>query len=270
MQTILDKIMATKKQELETLKRRFTCADMRKKALDCEPSATSLDDQFVKGKINVIAEMKRASPSAGILCPSFDAARIAGQYERAGARALSILTDATYFKGSLDDIVRARTSTKLPILRKDFTADEYHLYEARTAQANAILLIVAALDDYQLRDYKSLAEELKLSVLVEIHTLEEWQRIKDFGFGIIGINNRNLKTLKTDVKITKSLLPHIRSAVQPADGQPARIISESGLAGADILQDLAKCGIDGFLIGEAMLKGNPENPGDILQKWLAS
>ena len=195
----------------------------------------------------IIAEFKRASPSAGVICHGVDPGELAQAYERGGASALSVLTDEEYFGGSLGDLVAARAQTSLPILRKDFIVDSTQIFDAAIAGADAILLIAAALDDNSLRHLRETAEdELGMDALVEVHTAEELQRATKAGARLIGVNNRDLRTLRVSIETSERLI-----ADAPRD---AIMISESGLSGSGELCRLAALGYRGFLIGEALMR----------------
>jgi indole-3-glycerol phosphate synthase len=195
----------------------------------------------------IIAEFKRASPSAGVIRGDVDPGELARAYERGGASALSILTDEEYFGGSLGDLVAARAQTSLPILRKDFVVDSTQIFDAAIAGADAILLIAAALDDLSLRHLRETAEdELGMDALVEVHTAEELQRATKAGARLIGVNNRDLRTLRVSVETSERLI-----ADAPRD---AIMISESGLSGGGDLRRLAALGYRGFLIGESLMR----------------
>ena len=195
--------------------------------------------------INVIAECKRRSPSRGILRAAYDPVAIAAGYERGGASAISILTEPGFFDGSLAHLVAVRDAVKIPILRKDFTIDEYQLLEARAAGADAILLIVSALDDRALRSLAAKAAALDLAALVEVHSADECKRAIDAGARIIGVNNRNLRTLHVDLDASRQI-----AALLPAD---VIGISESGLKTPADLQSMKALGYKAFLMGERFM-----------------
>ena len=201
----------------------------------------------------IIAEIKKASPSAGIIDTNFDPVKKAKEYESFGASALSILTEEDYFQGSVEYLKEVKKITNLPILRKDFTVDEYQIYEAKLIGADCILLIASVLDDVQIKDFVNLAEELELDYLIEVHDLDELKRVQAYKNAIIGVNNRNLKTLKTDINTTFDihdvLIDH-----------PGPLISESGIKTKDELLELSKkTSIKTFLIGESLLKDLDNN-----------
>ena len=201
--------------------------------------------------IGVIAEFKRRSPSAGALREAPDVVEIARAYQRGGAGALSILTEGPNFEGSLDDLRAARCACELPILRKDFIVDPYQLHESVAAGADAILLIVAALDDPTLAELHQLARELGLDALVEVHDLQETSRALSVGARLIGINNRDLRDFSVNVKRTSELMPEIPAAVT--------VVSESGIAHAGQLRELERDGVAAVLVGETLMRSpDPE------------
>ena len=203
--------------------------------------------------INVIAEFKRASPSKGVIRARADAAQIALAYERGGAAAVSVLTEEDRFQGTLDDLRAVRAAVQIPVLRKDFIFDEYQLYESAAAGADALLLIVAALDDETLARLRRMTEEeLKMDALVEVHTEEELRRAKGSGATLIGVNNRDLHSFNVSLEVSVSLAEHA-----PAD---ALLVAESGLRSKDDLGRLHTFGYRGFLIGETLMRAEePEN-----------
>jgi len=210
--------------------------------------------------INVIAECKRRSPSRGVLRAAYDPVAIATGYERGGAAAISILTEPGFFDGSLAHLVAVRAAVKIPILRKDFMIDEYQLLEARAAGADAILLIVSALDDRTLRSLSATAAALDLAALVEVHSTEECRRAIDAGARIIGVNNRNLRTLQVDLDASRQI-----AGLLPAD---AIGISESGLKTPADLQSMKSLGYKAFLMGERFMI--EPDPGAALAGLIAS
>jgi len=212
------------------------------------------------GSINVIAECKRRSPSRGVLRTAYDPVAIATGYERAGAAAISILTEPGFFDGSLAHLAAVREAVAIPLLRKDFMIDEYQLLEARAAGADAILLIVAALDDRTLRLLSAKAAALELAALVEVHSSEECRRAMDAGARIIGVNNRNLRTLQVDLEASRAI-----AGMLPADGIG---ISESGLKTAADLQAMKSLGYKAFLMGERFMI--EPDPGAALAQMVES
>jgi indole-3-glycerol phosphate synthase len=197
--------------------------------------------------IALIAEVKKASPSAGVICPDFDPVRIAQKYEAAGASCLSVLTDERFFQGSLDYLRQIRAAVKLPLLRKDFIIDERQILEAIEWGADAILLIVTILTDEQLAKFHSLAVKAGLAALVEVHDEEELDRALKISPELIGVNNRNLKTFKVDLATTERLAPKIKS-------HGALLVAESGIHARADVERLQKCGAGAILVGESLVK----------------
>ncbi|MGI9953516.1 indole-3-glycerol phosphate synthase TrpC [Moorellaceae bacterium AZ2] len=195
--------------------------------------------------INLIAELKKASPSRGVLCADFDPQKLAGLYTRAGAAALSVLTDEEFFQGHPRYIALVREVTPLPLLRKDFIIDEYQIFATRALGADAVLFIVAALEEAQLQEYLDLASRLELAALVETHTAEEIELALKAGARIIGINNRDLHTFRTDIKTTLEL----RHLIPPG----RLVVSESGIQGREDVVRLAQARVDAILVGEALV-----------------
>ena len=209
-------------------------------------------------RLNIIAECKRRSPSRGVLRADYDAVAIARGYEEAGAAAISVLTEPTFFDGSLDDLVRVKAAVQVPVLRKDFIVCEYQLFEAKAAGADAVLLIVAALSPEELSSLRAKAAALGLDALVEVHSHDELNVAIDAGATIVGVNNRNLRTLAVDVHASEALAARMPKGVLP--------ISESGLKSADDLKRLRALGYQAFLIGERFM--SEPVPGTALKKLL--
>ncbi len=249
-------ILAEKRQVVARLQHDSFARGFRERALEIRRNATphrllrALEADLPRLKI--IAEFKRRSPSVGIIRDDLSAADAARRYERGGACAISVLTDEEYFGGSLEDLNAARSNARLPVLRKDFIIDPIQIYEAAIAGADAVLLIVAALDDALLKKLRAVAEDkLGLDALVEVHTSGELRRALDAGAKIIGVNNRDLKTFKISLKTSERLI-----AEAPPDSV---VISESGLQSAESLCHLHRLGFRGFLMGEALMRaGDPE------------
>ncbi|SFV58666.1 Indole-3-glycerol phosphate synthase [hydrothermal vent metagenome] len=215
--------------------------------------------QKINNKENaIIAEIKKASPSKGILREDFNVAKIAKSYQKAGATCLSILTDMDFFQGHNDFIQQARNSVDLPILRKDFIVDEYQIYQARTIGADCILLIASILTYEQMSNFCAIANSLNLDVLVEVHNLEELKKILPLNLPIIGINNRNLRNFEVDLETTFELSTHIP--------KETIIITESGIFTKEDIQQMNKKQIFSFLIGEAFMRA--DNPGKLLEEIL--
>jgi indole-3-glycerol phosphate synthase len=214
--------------------------------LDDRPEQRPFGEALVRPGLSLIAEFKRRSPSAGEIHPGATPAEIAHAYEEGGAAALSVLTDAAHFGGSIDDLREAREACVLPVLQKDFTVDRYQLYEAAAAGADAILLIVAALEQQQLARLYEEARGLDLDVIVEVHSEAELKTALTVDAEVIGINNRNLDDFTVDVATTFELITDV-----PAG---KAVVSESGIADRDSLDELARVGVDAVLIGEALMR----------------
>jgi indole-3-glycerol phosphate synthase len=243
---ILDEIVAFKKKEVAARKERYPMKSLEKSA-SFERRAFSLCEFIsMPEKSGIIAEIKRKSPSKGIINAGVSVERTSVGYVKAGASALSILTDSNFFGGSSDDLITARKLNACPILRKDFTVDEYQIIEAKSIGADAILLIAAALPPNVLRSYASLAHSLGLEVLVEVHNDTELKENIDSGADLMGVNNRNLKTFELDVAISKTLASLI----------PMQMIkvSESGIESVDTVMELRQHGFTGFLMGQNFMQ----------------
>ncbi len=257
---ILSRIVAHKKEEIASAARRRPLSALRAQAADADTRRgffRMLEDPG-PGGVNIIAEIKRASPSKGLLCADLDAARTAGAYHAGGAAALSVLTDRNFFQGSAHDLKAAREAAPLPVLRKDFLIDPYQVYESAVMGADAVLLICRILSLQQLEDLMGLCRELGLDTLVEIHSHEDLEMARAARAPLVGINNRNLSTFETDLQTAMAM-------VQDLD--PAQIpIAASGIAGpADIRRNLA-CGIFNFLIGETLVRA--EDPAGALRAMI--
>ena len=242
----LEDILQTKRAEIEGLRPRAVELDRQARARNdfrSFHSALTRPD----GTLAIIAEIKKASPSAGVIAESFDPVLIAKDYERTGADAISILTDQQFFQGNLDHLVDVRRAVSPPLLRKDFVLDEIQIAESSANGADAILLIVAALDQKQLIYFLAAAADYLLDPLVEVHTREELDRALDAGAKIIGINNRDLATFDVDLSVTEKLCRHVPDDVV--------LVSESGIKSAEDVARLQGCGVDAVLIGEALMRG---------------
>ena len=260
---ILDKIVEQKKREVAQLPARLIAVgDLRDAMLEHGERRDFIAAlrKPNRGDIALIAEVKKASPSMGVICKDFDAVRIAKEYEAAGASCLSVLTDEKFFQGSLDYLRQIRAAVKLPLLRKDFIIDERQILEAIEWGADAILLIVAILSDEQLAKFHSLASEARLSILVEVHDEEELERALKISPALIGVNNRNLKTFKVDLATTERLAAKLKSGIgfQPvSDRQDAcltLLVAESGINSRADVERLKKCGAGAILVGESLMK----------------
>jgi indole-3-glycerol phosphate synthase len=264
-ENFLSEIVARKRQLVEKLRANCSVDALHAQALEVRKNAAThllgraLD--ATSPALKIIAEFKRASPSAGIIRNDLSPADVARYYERGGACAISVLTDKEYFGGSIDDLSVIRSSTHLPVLRKDFIIDATQIYEAASAGADAILLIVAALDDASLAKLRKVAEhELGLDALVEVHTSDELCRALDTGAQIIGVNNRDLRTFEVSISTSERLI-----SKAPAN---CVMISESGLRGPEQLRRLHALGFRSFLIGEQLMRA--KNPEIALRDLLAS
>lgn len=246
MSSILDRIFAAKRNEVE---KRRAAAPLKSVIAEAgrQPGPRLFLDALGAHKPAIIAEVKRASPSRGDILPDLDPAAAARDYEVAGAAALSVLTDV-HFKGSLDDLRRARAAVALPLLRKDFIFDPYQIYEARAAGADSILLIAAMLKENDLKSLAALAHELGMAALVEVHDRDELALAERIGSRLIGINNRDLHSFTTDIAVTERLLADYRG--------DSLIVSESGIETPADIRRLYAAGARAFLIGESLLRGN--------------
>ena len=247
---ILDEIVEQKKREVAQLSTRLIAAgDLRDAMLEHgerRDFISALKNPRI-GKIGLIAEVKKASPSMGVICPNFDPIRIAKEYEAAGASCLSVLTDEKFFQGSLDYLRQIRAAVKIPLLRKDFIIDERQLLEAIEWGADAILLIVAILTDEQLAKFHSLATEAGLAVLVEVHDEEELNRALKISPALLGVNNRNLKNFKVDLATTEQLAARIIK-------NGSLLVAESGIHTRADVARVQKCGAGAILVGESLVK----------------
>jgi len=253
-ESILDRILQTKREEVATLKAQVGLAELRRRA-EAAPRARnffSAVSRRPRRLVNLIAEVKRASQSAGVIRGDFDPVAIARDYEAAGADALSVLTDRQYFQGSLEILQRVRGAVELPILRKDFIIDEHQVYETRASGADAILLIAAALPEGRLTDLAILATELRLTCLIEVHDADELLRVRPVlgfphaGYGVLGINNRDLKTFTVDVGTTVRL-----AEMAPKD---VPVVSESGIRTRGDVERLRRAGVSAVLVGETLMR----------------
>jgi len=254
---ILNKILQRKAEEIAERSARQTLDALRNRLAAAPPPrgfTAALGAKLAAGKAAVIAEIKKASPSRGVLREHFDPAAIAASYERHGAACLSVLTDADFFQGSEQYLQLARAACNLPVLRKDFIIDPYQVYEARAIGADCILLIVAALDDANMRDLAQLAAALRMDVLVEVHDADELQRALVLDTPLIGINNRNLRTFETRLQTTFDLLEQI-----PAS---CIVVTESGIHSRDDVALMRSTGVQAFLVGEAFMRA--ADPGEAL------
>ena len=259
---ILDEIVEQKKREVAQLAvRRIAAGDLRDALLERGEQRDFLAALRgpKAGDVALIAEVKKASPSAGVICPDFDPVRIAKEYEAAGASCLSVLTDEKFFQGSLDYLRQIRAAVKLPLLRKDFIIDERQILEAIEWGADAILLIVAILDEARLRHFHRLATEAGLAALVEVHDESELERALAAGASLIGVNNRDLKTFNVDLATTERLAARLFAA--PGNGPSPLLVAESGIHTRADVGRLLNRGAKAVLVGESLMRG-----GDIRTK----
>ncbi|MCX7843297.1 MAG: indole-3-glycerol phosphate synthase TrpC [Clostridia bacterium] len=245
---ILEKIVEEKRKQLEAEMRQISIEGwkqrMKRSGLH---SAQSLYKAIKReGEVSIIAEVKKASPSKGIIKEDFDPLEIAREYTNAKVQAISVLTERNFFQGHEDYLVRIRQSFPIPVLRKDFIIDVWQIYQSRCIGADAVLLIASILSDEELKKFQVVAGILGLECLVEVHNRTELERVLDSGARLIGINNRNLKTFEVDLKTTESLMNHI-----PHD---RAVVSESGIESAEDLAYLKGLGVDAVLIGEAFMR----------------
>ncbi len=245
---ILDRITADKKEEISAARRQEPEAALRRRAEEREaprPLAVALG-KSQPDRIGIIAEIKRASPSRGIIREPLDPADYARRYQAGGAAALSVLTDTPYFRGSLADLAAARRVVSLPVLRKDFLLSPYQIYESAAAGADAVLLIVRLLERGQLRDYLDLCRELRLDALVEVHDEPDLDQAAQAGAELVGINNRDLATFATDTNLAARLAARL---------EPDQVaVAASGIRGADDVRRTRQAGIYNFLVGESLVR----------------
>jgi len=262
MSDILEKIVAVKHQEVAAAQRRKSLAAVR---ADAESRVLTRDfvgamrSKIAAGPPAVIAEIKKASPSKGVLREEFIPADIAQSYAEYGAACLSVLTDVDFFQGSVDFLKQARASCQLPVLRKDFMVDAYQIYESRCMGADAVLLIAACLDDAQMKDFEAIARNLDMAVLVEVHDQAELDRALKLKTPLIGVNNRNLKSFEVSLDTTLTLRSHV-----PAD---RILVTESGIQTREDVLRMGAAGINAFLVGEAFMRAS--DPGVALAELFA-
>ncbi len=263
MADILQRILTRKSEEVAQRSARVPLADLMARCADLGATrgfAAAIDARIERDEPAVIAEIKKASPSKGVIRPQLDPAFVARSYAKGGATCLSVLTDAEFFQGSPDYLRLARDACKLPVLRKDFIIDAYQVYEARQMGADCILLIVAAMEDGPLLDMTMLAAELDMDVLVEVHDAEELERALALPAPLIGINNRNLRTFDTNLDTSadlRDIVPYDRT-----------LVTESGIRTAEDVVRMREAGIDAFLVGEIFMRA--EDPGVELKRLFFS
>ena len=256
---ILQKILSRKQEEISERSAQVSLAGMQQRARAMQPCrgfVAAIRTHINQGRAAVISEIKKASPSKGVIREDFRPAEIAASYERGGATCLSVLTDADFFQGSEAYLQEARAACSLPVIRKDFIIDPYQVYEARAIGADCILLIVAALSDEQLAELAAIAAELEMDVLVEVHDGDELQRALKLDVPLIGINNRNLRTFEVSLDTTLDLLSQI-----PAD---RIVVTESAIHSRDDVALMRQHGVNVFLVGEAFMRA--EDPGKQLHE----
>lgn len=267
MSDILDKIVATKKREITDISKQISLSAQREIALENNHSPllkprgfiASINQKITAGKAGVITEIKKASPSKGVLRENFMPAEIAHTYEQHGAACLSVLTDVDYFQGCNAYLQEARAACSIPVLRKDFTIDPYQVYEARAIGADAILLIVACLELNQMKDLEACAHELGLDVLVEVHNAPELEQALELKTPLLGINNRNLKTFEVTLQTTLSLMSMVP--------KNKTLVTESGILNRADVQLMRDNQINAFLVGEAFMRAT--DPGVALSELFA-
>ena len=256
--TILDRILETKRAEIAAAKERVSRAEIERRARGAPAPRDfvgALKAKIAGGRPAVIAEVKRASPSKGLLRPQFDPAAIARSYEIGGAACMSVLTDKEYFQGASEDLVAARGACSLPTLRKDFLVDPYQVYESRAFGADCILLIAACLSADAMSELEAHAHGLGMAVLVEVHDETELASTRALKTPLVGVNNRNLKTFETRIETTLDLLPRI------AGGR--LVVTESGIGSPEDVARLRSAGVHTFLVGEAFMRA--PDPGSALR-----
>ncbi|MFA6061179.1 MAG: indole-3-glycerol phosphate synthase TrpC [Gallionella sp.] len=262
MSDILNKILAVKAQEVAAAQAQKSLSTMRAEAEQAAPArdfVAAIRAKIDSGLPAVISEIKKASPSKGILRADFNPAQIAASYQQHGAACLSVLTDEQFFQGCPAYLQEARAACDLPVLRKDFMMDEYQIYQARAMGADAILLIAAALDTKIMQAFESIAFSLGMAVLVEVHNGEELDSALQLSTPLIGVNNRNLRTFDVSLQNTLDLLPRIVSAPSGRDGRDRIVVTESGIMNADDVKLMQRHGVNSFLVGEAFMRA--EDPG---------
>jgi indole-3-glycerol phosphate synthase len=259
---ILQRILAVKAEEIARARKEKPAAALLREAREAGPPrdfAGAMRARIATGRPAVIAEIKKASPSRGVLREQFDPAAIATSYERHGAACLSVLTDERFFQGSLADLRQARAACGLPALRKDFTIDPYQVHEARAAGADCILLIAAALEDALMRELAGAARELGMGALVEVHDVAELERALALDTPLLGINNRDLRTFETRLETTLDLLERIP--------QGRIVVTESGILKPEDVRRMQDRGVNAFLVGEAFMRA--ADPGAELARLFA-
>lgn len=259
--TFLEKIIAKTREKVERVKSAGYADHIRRRAekLRCDAESHRFFAALKnKDRTNIIAEIKRASPSKGVINANIKVDKVARSYESGGAAAISVLTEAEYFGGELADLILAAKTVEIPVLRKDFTIDVYQIFEAAAAGADAVLLIVAALSRAELVEFGQVAENLGMNALIEVHSADEFEIAVDIGAQMIGVNNRNLHSLEVSLDVSREL-----SKRRKGD---ALLISESGISTLDEIDELRGLGFDGFLIGETLMR--TANAAETLGGWV--
>jgi indole-3-glycerol phosphate synthase len=244
--TFLEEVLKEKKKMVKTLKGETSIEELMEKTSGMEkrPFFQVFYWRFPEN-VRIIAEMKKASPSSGVLVSNLDLPGLLMDYEKGGASAISVLTEEKYFDGSLDYIAMAKKVTGLPILRKDFIVDEYEIYQAKAAGADALLLIGEALDVHQITEYLEIARQIDIDVLLEVHSMKTYEKIADLNGFILGINNRNLETMKVDLAVSHEMLKNIPETLP--------VIVESGIEDRGHIKGFMENGVSGFLIGTSLI-----------------
>ncbi len=256
--TILDKIIEDKKEELAETKRITPLAELKARLVDIGQGKDFIG-ALNKSGLQIIAEVKPASPSKGVIRPDCNPVEIARVYEQNGAAAVSVLTERHYFNGSLENLMKIRQNITLPLLRKDFISEPYQIYEAKAAGADAVLLIAAILSKEQMQDFYGLARELDLAALTEVHNYKELDKTLLMEPPIVGINNRDLKTMKTDIETSVCMITDIPPEVL--------VVSESGIKTSQDMKRLAHAGVEAVLVGETLMQA--EDIGGKLKELLS-
>jgi indole-3-glycerol phosphate synthase len=246
MPSILDKIVATKRQEIAQARDVISLDELKAATKDAPPVRDFFTALATPQEISLIAEVKKASPSKGLIRKDFDPLEIASAYESNGASCISVLTDVSYFQGSLDYLRAIRQQASIPLIRKDFIVDEYQIYEARAAGADAVLLIAECLDDAPLHTLYALIRELGMTALVELHDERHLPRLLDAGVRLIGVNNRDLHTFEVDIQRTLTIREQI-----PAD---RLVVGESGIRNREDVERLQNAGVNAMLVGETLMR----------------
>ena len=252
MSDILTRILTTKQQEVATAQAALPLAELRARAADMPTTrgfVQAMRAQHSQGRAALIAEIKKASPSKGLIRPDFHPEQLARAYEAAGAACLSVLTDEPYFQGSAGYLKAARATVALPVLRKDFMVSAYQIYQSRAMGADAVLLIAAALSQTQLEEFEGIAHELGMAVLLELHHADELEKCRRLATPLRGVNNRNLRTFEVSLQQTLDLLPEIA-------GEGRIVITESGIHSREDVQFMRSHGVHSFLIGETFMRAD--------------